>query len=232
MEEQEIGELNPGILSIDIAFEPEEWGKIGMEELRRLCVRYPYSHKKTLEGLLKRFSSDLAGLGNFLRENPVISEIHIDVKTNKFDEMLKNELRKKLGQWRDFIKKKFQSLTLRLFTDGQEVIFAEDINGRKKRIRFIRRGRVSLDTMQERMEKLSGLIPEVEIYDEGKDYFLTITAYIEGRYAEQEDIERFKQKLIERGLDPNNFDLNPGNIIVDDKGNSFLVDMEEILIGF
>lgn len=222
---------------IEIKCSDKEWGEIAGLEIERMIRGKPL-HRRNLGALLEKYSNP-EELGRLVRSEPIISEVDIDLrsneKSNEISLMFQNEVTRRgyLNEWINVLKEKYSNLTFKLFTDGQEIIVGTSEDGSKRRLSFKKKPNLSISEIRERLAKLEDLVPKIEIFeDPNKQTFMLEASYIEGRYADQKEIEEFKKKLAEKGIDPNKFDLNPGNLIVDPNGRIYLVDMDEIILGF
>lgn len=123
---------------------------------------------------------------------------------------------------------------MRLFTDGTELIVGSFLdaqcNKKKKVIRLIYSPNLRRKSIIANINRLRGLIPDIVFHiGSNNQWGLFLIDYVDGREPTEEEINIFKNRLRKRGIDPNKFDLNKGNLIISQEGNFLLVDLEEII---
>ena len=215
-------------------YSDEQWGNIARENLLTYQNRYSLTHGPRLRELLSLSDREL---GLFCRRNPILSKVTLS--RNSFLETSKKEgSREGLAKWiqRNNIPllSQMQRFELSLFTDGRELVcgITEDQGEKgKKVIRVLRNPKItSQEEIEARIRALADLIPPTEFYFDPADReILIISDFVEGREPTAAEVAAFKDRLKEKGFNPETFDLNEGNLTVVD-GRVFFVDMEDLVL--
>jgi len=215
-----------------LGYSLEEWGATARQQFEIAQRRFSLTHGPNLGRLLTLSDGEL---GEFCWGNPVISRVILP-KAEFWRVVEEEKTRRWLKEWARKVPflSAAEEFELSLFTDSQELVcgIQRSEEGIKKKVIRGFRAPVAVEEerLRQRIESLRGLIPPIECFlDENE--VLVLVDFIEGREPTDKEIEVFKEKLRERGFKPEDFDLNKGNLKVDENGNIVLVDMEDIILG-
>ena len=214
-----------------------EWGKIGYREMLAFTGRFPTSHRGNLIEIFDSLRPGVVSedwvarkivlsdkeaehLGQRLKKEPVLSRVILDKKS--FSELARTETQRfslaKLLAEEDIPEAEaIETIELRLFTDGQELTIGweKDTLGQERNGWVLRTENLDQKKGEKilgNLEKYRGLIPETKfVYKDGK--VLVLTEYVHGKFADENDLVTFRQKLAEKNLTEKNFDLNKQNLI-------------------